>query len=451
MSDDDWVDRVLGRTGSREADGGDDRRTESNADGADAETDGTVTADRDDRETGENGAESGSTAGPRESAPDADPFGDGWQPASSETDQDTGGDRTDRAGEFGGLGDSIDGTRGAAHNGDSATDRHDHTAGADAVDEPFAGGTGADGFEDAFGGVADDRTGSGRQESQGTGPFGDGLDGGSPGGDFDDVDGEFGGLGGDFDDDFGFGFEGDTGFDEAEFDSDIERIQIGIEGLDEMILGGVPRRSLMAAIGSAGTGKTTFALQFVHRALVEDRRAVYITLEESRERIVNTADEKGWEFSKHLAEDRLAIIDLDPIEMANSLSSIRNELPRLVDEFGADRLALDSVSLLEMMYDSSAERRSEVFDFARSLKRAGVTIMVTSEASEGDAYTSRYGLVEYLADAVFVLQYVRPSDFRETRLAVEIQKIRDANHSRETKPYEITNDGISVYQQANIF
>jgi len=77
--------------------------------------------------------------------------------------------------------------------------------------------------------------------------------------------------------------------------------------------------------------------------------------------------------------------------------------------------------------------------------------MLTSEASEDNAYASRHGIVEYLTDAVFVLQYVRPSDFRETRLAVEIQKIRDANHSRETKPYEITNGGLSVYRQANIF
>ncbi|MFB6102968.1 MAG: ATPase domain-containing protein, partial [Haloplanus sp.] len=64
---------------------------------------------------------------------------------------------------------------------------------------------------------------------------------------------------------------------------------------------------------------------------------------------------------------------------------------------------------------------------------------------------SRYGIIEYLADAVFILQYVRPSNFQETRLAVEIQKIRDANHSRETKPYEITDEGMSVYRQANIF
>ncbi|MFC7136502.1 KaiC domain-containing protein [Halobaculum litoreum] len=222
-------------------------------------------------------------------------------------------------------------------------------------------------------------------------------------------------------------------------------------GLDEMILGGVPERSLMAVIGSAGTGKTTFGLQFLNEALVNGGDAVYITLEESEEAILSTAEEKGWEYRRYADEDRLAVIAMDPIEMANSLDSIRDDISRLVTEFGADRLVLDSVSLLEMMYDHPSKRRSEVFDFARSLKAAGVTTMLTSEASEDNAYASRHGIVEYLTDAVFVLQYVRPSDFRETRLAVEIQKIRDANHSRETKPYEITDDGISVYRQANIF
>jgi len=231
----------------------------------------------------------------------------------------------------------------------------------------------------------------------------------------------------------------------------MDRVEVGIEGLDEMILGGVPERSLMVAVGSAGTGKTTFGLQFLHHALENGESGVYISLEESRERILDTADEKGWEFRRHVEEGRLALVAMDPVEMANSLSSIKNDLPRLVSEFDADRLVLDSVSLLEMMYDQPSNRRSEVFEFARSLKEAGVTTFLTSEVSRDNAYVSRYGIIEYLADAVFVLQYVRPSDFQETRLAVEIQKIRDANHSRETKPYEITDAGISVHRQANIF
>jgi len=255
-----------------------------------------------------------------------------------------------------------------------------------------------------------------------------------------------------FEDDFASAFEsgrGSKGFEE-DFESDIPRIDLGIEGLDEMIQGGVPERSLVVAMGAAGTGKTTFGLQYLHRGLEEGQKAIFITLEESRDDVIQVATEKGWPFDEYVENDELAIVDLDPIEVANSLTSIRGDLPRLVDAFGAERLVLDSVSLLEMMYDNQAERRTEIFDFTRSLKQAGVTTMLTSEASESNPYASRHGIIEYLTDGVFVLQYVR-SEFRETRLAVEIQKIRNANHSRETKPYEITSDGISVYQQANIF
>jgi len=315
------------------------------------------------------------------------------------------------------------------------------------LDDSFGGGGADDPFD---GGGADDAFGGGDAED----PFGGGSGGDSFGGGGSVEDPFGGGFGGD---DFGFtDFDGSGGavetFDEeAEFDSNIDRIDIGIAGLDEMILGGVPRRSLMSVIGSAGTGKTTFALQFLSEALRNGEHAVYITLEQSQESIIDTAEEKGWPFEEYVDEGRLAVVALDPIEMANSLSSLRNDLSRLITDFGAERLVLDSVSLLEMMYDHPSKRRSEVFDFTRSLKRAGVTTLLTSEASEESPYKSKHGIVEYLTDAVFVLQYVRPSDFRETRLAVEILKIRDANHSRETKPYEITDTGISVYRQANIF
>ena len=353
----------------------------------------------------------------------------------------------------------------------------------EADEDPFGGGSGGDGDEggtvdrDPFGGAGDetgegsfgdDDSFGGGGGSGGGGSFGEGDPFGSGGG------GGGGGGGGSFgaDDPFGVGggsfgegdpfggsgeggaADGPTGFDEAdaeEFDSDIDRTDVGIDGLDEMILGGVPSRSLLTVIGGAGTGKTTFSLQFLNEALESDERGVYITLEQSRESIVATAEEKGWPFREYVEEGQLAVVSLDPIEMANSLASIRNDLTRLIAEFGADRLVLDSVSLLEMMYDHPAKRRSEVFGFTRLLKEAGVTTLLTSEASEETPYASRYGLVEYLTDGVFVLQYVRGSDFRETRLAVEIQKIRDANHSRETKPYEITDSGISVYRQANIF
>jgi len=327
---------------------------------------------------------------------------------------------------------------------------------------PFDAG-GDDGQSKRSGGDSpfDDDGGTPFSEESDSSPFDDGGDDpfSSESGASDTDAGSSGddGGGGLFDDDFATAFEsagsgdGDSGSDfEEEFESDIPRVDIGIEGLDQMIQGGIPQRHLIVTIGSAGTGKTTFGLQFLHHGLRNGENAVFLTLEQSHDAILDTASERGWGFEEYEEQGQLAIVDLDPVEMANSLDNIRGELPALIEKFDADRLVLDSVSLLEMMYDDQSRRRTEVFDFTRSLKQAGVTTMLVSEASENNPFASRHGIIEYLTDAVFILQYVR-SDTGETRLAVEIQKIRNANHSRETKPYEITNDGISVYQQANIF
>ena len=335
---------------------------------------------------------------------------------------------------------------------------NDDTFGGDAADSSASNG--ADDTESSFdAGVTDDPFGG-----DGTGdPFaGDAPDTEDAfGGDTEDpFSGDEDGGGSLFDDDFssamasagsgGGGGGGSEDFDDEDFESEIPRIDLGINGLDKMIQGGIPQRHLMVSIGSPGTGKTTFGLQFLHHGLQQGDNAVFITLEQSRRAIIDTANERGWEFDRYEQDDQLAIVDLDPVEMANSLDNIRGELPQLIREFDAERLVLDSVSLLEMMYDDQSKRRTEVFDFTRSLKAAGVTTMLTSEASEDNPYASRHGIIEYLTDAVFILQYVR-GDTSETRLAVEIQKIRNANHSRATKPYEITLDGIDVYDQASIF
>ncbi|MFC7251290.1 KaiC domain-containing protein [Halomicroarcula sp. GCM10025324] len=358
--------------------------------------------------------------------------------SAASSDDDTSGGSTD-SGPFDGADDADEtnpfegGSDGESPFGDAGGDSpFDDTA----DESPFDDTADESPFEDTGGESPFDDTGD-------DGPFADA-----------EPDTDTGGDGSLFDDDFASEFGsaggGDDGFQDEDFDSDIPRIDVGIEGLDGMIQGGIPERHLIVAIGSAGTGKTTFGLQFLHHGLEIGETCIFITLEQSYRSIMDTAADRGWGFHEYEEADKLAVIDLDPVEMANSLDNIRNELPELIEDFDADRLVLDSVSLLEMMYDQPAKRRTEVFDFTRSLKAAGVTTMLTSEASEDNPYASRHGIIEYLTDAVFILQYVRGST-QETRLAVEIQKIRNANHSRETKPYEITMDGISVYQQANIF
>ncbi|WP_420028516.1 KaiC domain-containing protein [Halorussus lipolyticus] len=486
--DDDWFERALREDDEDES----SDAAESGASGSDEAASSAGPAEQVEAErveeaeldAGDRDSDSGenSPTGGFGDAPDFDAGETGF--GGSEQDEPDFGDAEADDSEFGGP-DSDDGGFGGSESEETVF------GGSDPDDEPGEGGefgmggggdfggedaesgfgdgdADAGGFADADpydeddedeGELFDDDFASAFKNAPGGGMGGEA--GGGGGGGFGDEGGGFGGGGGggfgmDGDEGFGGGFGGGPSesddFDDEEFESSIPRIDLGIEGLDDMIQGGVPERSLITTVGSAGTGKTTFGLQFLHEALEKGENAVFITLEESHDRIVNTATEKGWEFDQYEDDGQLAVIDLDPIEMANSLTSIRNDLPRLVEQFGASRLVLDSVSLLEMMYDNQATRRNEVYDFTKSLKQAGVTTMLTSEASEDNAYASRHGIIEYLVDAVFILRYIRSSDdFRETRLAVEIQKIRDANHSREIKPYSITNEGISVYRQANIF
>ena len=438
MTEDDWFERAL-----------QDTDADSNAADSDAADSEESTAendhDGDDTAVGETPETDGQPADPP-----TDPFG-GIRDGERNPSRGAGGDGDGEGSEHG----DGDATGSDDPFGGDVTESDDPFGGdATGSDDPFGGGS--FGEDDPFGGAldtegapadmspSDSDDGSSNPFGGSSDPFG-GYRGTAGGGEAGAPDaGEFGEFGG----------GGDTsGFDvdADEFDSSIDRTDVGIDGLDEMILGGIPSRSLVSVIGGAGTGKTTFALQFLNEALESGGKGIYITLEQTRESILSTAEAKGWPFRDHAEADRLAVVAIDPIEMANSLASIRNDLTRLIADFGADRLVLDSVSLLEMMYDHPAKRRSEVFGFTRSLKDAGVTTLLTSEASEENPYASRHGIVEYLTDAVFVLQYIRGTDFRETRLAVEIQKIRDANHSRQSKPYDITDTGISVYGQANIF
>ncbi len=362
--DEDWFEKAL-------------RQSEEDTD--DAPGDETDTDDTDDA--------GGSTAGSETDGP----FGGGQSDTHPPGDQDpfggvsdgsfggSGGGAFDDTGSFSETDDSLGGDPPGSDDssGEGADDGGDPfggtRAGSDAgpagggSDTGVAGADAADGGDDPFGGVQSD--GSTRStDGTDTDPFGGASDDPTPGSTGDDPFGGAQSASGGDDTPFGEGFDeamgggvggGSTEFDEAEFESELERIDVGIEGLDDMILGGVPVRSLMTVIGGAGTGKTTFGLQFLDQAMRTGGSGVYVTLEETEEAIVSTAEEKGWPFEQYVADDKLTVVAMDPIEMANSLDSIRGDISRLVNEFGADRLVLDSVSLLEMMYDHPAKRRSE--------------------------------------------------------------------------------------------
>ena len=229
-----------------------------------------------------------------------------------------------------------------------------------------------------------------------------------------------------------------------------ERVKVGILGLDDMLGGGLIPGSICAIIGTYGTGKTTFSLEFVWEGLTKGETIIYISLEERQERILAYMQQKGWDVKPFL-DKSLFVIRLDPTDFNLANNRIKNELPKLIEEVKASRVVIDPISLFEDLFASDFDRRQEMFRFIEGLRDKNCTIMMTSETDQNNPFSSRHGLIEYLADTVILLRYMRPSDLTDVHLALEVVKMRLSSHSREIKPYELMQDQVLVYSEANVF
>jgi KaiC domain protein len=229
-----------------------------------------------------------------------------------------------------------------------------------------------------------------------------------------------------------------------------ERVKVGVAGLDDMLGGGLLAGSICAIIGTYGTGKTTFSLDFIWEGLKQGERVIYISLEEREDRLILYMRQKGWDADPYLNKS-LYIIKLDPTDFNLANNRIKNELPNLISEVQASRVVIDPISLFEDLFSNDAERRREMFQFIEGLRDKKCTMMMTSETDSDNVFSSRHGLIEYLADTVILLRYVRSSNLTEVHLALEVVKMRMSAHSREIKPYEIEQTQITVYSEANVF
>ena len=229
-----------------------------------------------------------------------------------------------------------------------------------------------------------------------------------------------------------------------------ERVKVGILGLDDMLGGGLIPGSICSIIGTYGTGKTTFSLQFIWDGLTRGERVIYISLEERESRIFTYMKQKGWDITPFINK-ALYVIKLDPTDFNVANNRIKNELPKLIEEVKASRVVIDPISLFEDLFETDSERRQEMYRFIEGLRDRNCTIMMTSETHRDNVFSSRHGLIEYLSDTVILLRYVRPSDLTDVHLALEVVKMRMSAHSREIKPYEIEQDQVMVYSEANVF
>ena len=232
------------------------------------------------------------------------------------------------------------------------------------------------------------------------------------------------------------------------------RISTGIDGLDELLGGGFIRGRTYLVAGEAGTGKTTFALQYLYNgALRYGDHGVYVTIDERPKHIVEDALAMGWDLEKLIDENMLLIVEITPMFSETrriDAERVAGELGRLVSEIGASRLSIDPIAPLVLRGKEPVDPMTAqmiVREYIRklifSLDELGVTTVATSEIPTGTNKLSRYGVEEFLASGVIVLKLRRINNgfIRE----IYVRKMRGVAHSMDVHTFTmICGKGIVI-------
>jgi len=221
----------------------------------------------------------------------------------------------------------------------------------------------------------------------------------------------------------------------------------GITGLDEITDGGFPKGRPVLICGSAGCGKTLFAMQFLVKGITEfNEPGVFMSFEESSNDLSQNVKSLGFDLEKLKAENKLRVdhvhIERSEIEETGEydLEGLFIRLNHAIDVIGAKRVVLDTIESLFAGMSDMALLRSEIRRLFQWLREKGVSAIITGE--KGEKSLTRHGLEEYVSDCVILLDF-RVIDQLATR-RLRIVKYRGSTHGTNEYPFLIDESGISV-------
>ncbi|MBR9682181.1 MAG: AAA family ATPase [Candidatus Aenigmarchaeota archaeon] len=225
------------------------------------------------------------------------------------------------------------------------------------------------------------------------------------------------------------------------------RVPTGIEGVDELVNGGLLPGSLTLVTGTTGTGKTIFSSQFLYNGATKyNEKGVYVSFEEPTDNIKEHAKKFGWDFADLEKKGMIKFVRYDPYHIEDVYELIESQIKQL----GATRVVIDSISALGLYVRDSPELRRMIFNIALLLRKLKVTTILTSEILPDQKALSRFGVEEFVADGIIVLYYLR-TDSQYSR-STTVWKMRGTEHSHKLHPYLIqSGKGIVVYPKEEAF
>lgn len=231
-------------------------------------------------------------------------------------------------------------------------------------------------------------------------------------------------------------------------DKQLAKCPTGIEGLDTITNGGLPRNRLTLICGSAGSGKTSLGVEFLVQGIIKyNEPGLLITFEEKPQEIIENAASIGFDLEDLINKKKLFIeyIQLQEEEIAQSgdytLEALLIRFEQIVTSIAIKRVSLDTLDSIFAILGNTPILRAEIYRLFSWLKQKNITSLVTSEA--GINTLSRNGLEEYISDCVISLRTNIVSEVL-TRL-LRIVKYRGSKHGTNEYPFLITDSGINLF------
>src|SRR3989440_691818 len=166
--------------------------------------------------------------------------------------------------------------------------------------------------------------------------------------------------------------------------ADVQKVSSGIPGLDDLIEGGFWPKSTVVILGSSGTGKSTFAIQFLMEGVEKGEQALYVSLEEPPEQIMREADLMGFDMRKYY-EKSLFFIHLKGRKFKKM---IEEQLPQLVkaraDYNIKTRVVIDPMTPVIWATAEKLEQRELIGKLFYTLKELGVVLCTVEEHAKPD-------------------------------------------------------------------
>ncbi|WP_221400951.1 ATPase domain-containing protein [Parvularcula dongshanensis] len=227
------------------------------------------------------------------------------------------------------------------------------------------------------------------------------------------------------------------------------RCSTGVEGLDDILGGGLQCEHTFLLEGHPGTGKTTIALDFLLAGAREGERGLYITLSETEAELRASAAAHGWTLPEEITVFELvppeSLLDADQQQSLLYSSDLElGETTRMIfdaiDRVKPDRIVLDSLSEIRLLAESSLRYRRQVLALKHDFAKRGVTVLMLDDMTS----TTKDKTVHSVVHGVIGLEELAP-DYGGERRRLRIHKMRGQTYRGGYHDFSIKTGGVAVF------